>query len=193
MGCQALQSRGGIYLYDATCTGILFGWNHPLFHLLFLNRLCQGPKSSFWKGNLSSGFVSQSGCPTAEQLASDCRVASCVSSVHSFLHSVPPEAENSSSLFSFRPSRHTEQEGTFHVAPMPPVTTIRCFCNACFCEVVAAFLLPREITWGSFKKTSKPGSYPGESDWMDYSAGRPGHGSLKAPWAILIYSQGWVA
>lgn len=49
------RSRGGFYLYGASCTGILVGWNHLCFYFLKIFWVLSRPSKKQW----SSSFLWQ--------------------------------------------------------------------------------------------------------------------------------------
>lgn len=142
---------------------------------------------------MSSRFICKSGHPTAKQCAADCRGAGLLWAV-CFLQAsegAPPKAGSSSLPFFLDPPGIQQWECTFLVVPChvsSPSDALPCpflWGSACLCCLGGSL--------GEALKSPKPGTHLWDSDLIDFSAVQPGHGSLKAPWGILIFGQGWVA
>ena len=155
--------------------------------------MCQGPQSSFWRGTMSSRLICKSGHPTAEQhMLSTIQWPPAWACMHSSgFRMLCPAAGNTWLLFSWALQGHSSRTAHFLWS--------HATCHHIWCSKMLVFvrqwlpLLPRGISWGDLRKTPKPGTHPWDSDLMGLVAGWPGHPSLKAPWAILVYSQDWAA
>lgn len=136
---------------------------------------------------MSSIFICNSGHPTAEQRAADCRVASCVSLCVLKLQNVPAIWEL---IMPFPGGLQGHSSGNAHVL----LSHATChhqqkLSNAHFFVRQWLPWLPMGIAWGSFNKHW--GLRPIWRSWLNGSVVQHDYWSLKSPWVILIFTWRW--